>query len=125
MEETKVIDEKEIPQSNNNDNKSPIIKSITKKGMAIRFPVENVNPMGKVACGVTGISLRNDDEVIFGKFTSDYVESGGNILALTSKGKEKEKVKIKDVKLQNRAGRGTNVMMVVLGDEIISVSVEG
>lgn len=34
MEETKVIDEKEIPQSNNNDNKSPIIKSITKKGMA-------------------------------------------------------------------------------------------
>ncbi len=98
---------------------------ITKKGMAIRFPVENVNPMGKVACGVTGISLRNDDEVIFGKFTSDYVESGGNILALTSKGKLKEKVKIKNIKLQNRAGRGTNVMMVVLGDEIVSVSVEG
>ncbi len=98
---------------------------ITKKGMAIRFPVENVNPMGKVACGVTGISLRNDDEVIFGKFTSDYVESGGRVLVLTSRDKQKERAAIRDVKLQNRAGRGTNIMIVVLGDEITNVSIEG
>ena len=39
---------------------------ITKKGMAIRFPVNNVNPMGKVASGVTGMSIK-DDEVFFAK----------------------------------------------------------
>ena len=104
---------------------------ITKKGMAIRFPVENVNPMGKVASGVTGISLKDDDEVIFGKFNSIYVNNGDNTLVLSkehvyltlvTKNKEKEDIRINDIKLQNRAGRGTSVMMLVLDDEIKSVS---
>lgn len=40
---------------------------ISKKGMAIRFLSDNVNTMGRVASGVTGISLKDDDEVISGK----------------------------------------------------------
>lgn len=103
---------------------------ITKKGMGIRFPVENVNSMGKVASGVTGMSLREEDEVIFGKYTSNYISSEENSITLssnkpevilTSKSKEKSTVKIDDIKLQNRAGRGTNIMMLVLGDEIKDV----
>jgi len=104
---------------------------ITKKGMGIRFPVENVNAMGKVASGVTGMSLRDEDEVIFGKYHSNYISSEGNSITLsndktevvlTSKSKEKSVVKINDIKLQNRAGRGTNIMMIVLEDEIKDVA---
>ncbi len=104
---------------------------ITKKGMAIRFPVENVSVMGKVASGVTGISLRDEDEVIFGKYHSNYIGSEGNSVTLSSsdtqillvsKSKEKSIVKINDIKLQNRAGRGASIMMVVLDDEIKDVT---
>jgi topoisomerase-4 subunit A len=105
---------------------------ITKKGMGIRFPVENVNTMGKVASGVTGMSLRDEDEVIFGKYHSNYISSEGNSITLstdkaevvlTSKSKEKSVVKINDIKLQNRAGRGTNIMMIILDDEVKDVTV--
>ena len=92
--------------------------------MAIRFPVENVNPMGKIASGVTGMSLREDDEVIFGKFTSDYVEAGGNTIVLTTNSKQKENINIKDIKLQNRAGRGNNMIVLVLGDEIKNINID-
>ena len=37
---------------------------VTKGGMAIKFSSENVNSMGRIASGVTGISLRDGDEVI-------------------------------------------------------------
>lgn len=104
---------------------------ITKKGMGIRFPVENVNAMGKMASGVTGISLRDEDEVVFGKYNGNYISGEGNNISLssqkvevilTSTAKEKCLVKINDIKLQNRAGRGTNVMMLVLDDEIKDVT---
>lgn len=104
---------------------------ITKKGMAIKFPVENVSAMGKVASGVTGISLRDEDAVIFGKYHSKYTSNEENSITLssdstqvllTSKSKVKSVVKIDDVKLQNRAGRGTNIMMIVLDDEIKDVT---
>jgi len=104
---------------------------ITKKGMAIKFPVENVSVMGKVASGVTGISLRDEDEVIFGKYHSKYISNEENSITLssdntqvllTSKSKVKSVIKIDDVKLQNRAGRGTNIMMIVLDDEIKDVT---
>ena len=41
---------------------------------------------------------------------------------MTSKSKEKSVIKIKDIKLQNRAGRGTNIMMIMLDDEIKDVT---
>ena len=100
---------------------------VSKKGMAIRFPVENVNSMGKAASGVTGISLKDDDEVIYGKYYSNYISTEDNAISLNnddseliliSKSKNKTEVKIRDIKLQNRAGRGTSVMMLVLDDEI-------
>ncbi|MBW6408616.1 DNA topoisomerase IV subunit A [Clostridium weizhouense] len=99
---------------------------ITKKGMAIRFPVENVNTMGKIASGVTGISLRDEDEVIFGGYISKYLEGEDNTviispksqeILLTSKDKQKLTLKVDEVKLQNRAGRGTNIMLMV-DDEV-------
>ncbi|WP_252231567.1 DNA topoisomerase IV subunit A [Clostridium sp. ZBS15] len=104
---------------------------ITKKGMAIRFPVENVNSMGKVASGVTGISLREEDEVIFGAYVSKYLEVNGNMviisprsqeISLASKANEKLNITVEDIKLQNRAGRGTNVMLMI-DDELKDVMI--
>ena len=105
---------------------------ITKKGMAIKFLSNNINPMGKIAAGVTGISLREDDEAILGKLI--FISSNGSYknseIALTSldkvtlvtKNKEKKEVFIEDIKLQNRAGKGASVMTVLLEDEIKEIN---
>ncbi|SJT93520.1 DNA topoisomerase IV subunit A [Clostridioides difficile] len=87
--------------------------------------------MGKVASGVTGISLREEDEVIFGAYVSKYLEVNGNTviisprsqeISLTSKANEKVNITVEDIKLQNRAGRGTNVMLMI-DDELKDVMI--
>lgn len=100
----------------------------TKNGMAIRFLEESVNTMGRVASGVTGISLRDDDFVIMGKVievknssTNDEIAID-NIeidLTLTTRNKEVKVVDINNIKLQNRAGRGTTVMVTAFEDEVV------
>ncbi|MBO5130650.1 MAG: DNA topoisomerase IV subunit A, partial [Romboutsia sp.] len=98
-------------------------------GMAIRFLSESVNAMGRIASGVTGISLKEDDEAISGSILSginnkDEIAIDDNRdkdITLVTKNKEKKLVNIKDIRIQNRAGRGTNVMVINLDDEIIEV----
>lgn len=110
----------------------------TKKGMAIKFSSSSINPMGKVASGVTAISIKDDDEVIFGKTIALPIENGVvedyNEIAITyenykklilvSKNKERVEVLLTDIKLQNRAGRGTNIMAVVIEDYIKDVTIK-
>ena len=100
---------------------------ISKKGMAIRFLSDNVNTMGRVASGVTGISLKDDDEVISGKVIGLIANDNDEIaidkdnnsqVILITKNKEKKNVPIEQIRIQNRAGRGTNVMVINLDDEI-------
>lgn len=100
---------------------------ISKKGMAIRFLSEGVNAMGRVASGVTGISLKEDDEVLSGNIlkllsnTMDEIAIDDNRneeVTLLTKNKEKKVVEIRDIRVQNRAGRGTNIMVINLDDEI-------
>lgn len=119
-----------IEEYNSLDKKDIII--ITKKAMSIRFPGDSVNYMGKIASGVTGISLKENDEVIFGalvapelpKVDSELNEIAvsytGNIkkVILTTNKKNVAKVPLDEIKSQNRAGRGKNIMMVVM-DEIL------
>ena len=102
----------------------------TKNGMAIRFQEENVSTMGRVASGVTGISLRDDDFVIMGKViegknTSIDDEIAVDIinieLTLTTRNKEVKVVDVNDIKLQNRAGRGTAIMVTAFEDEVVEV----
>ncbi|MBU3132203.1 DNA topoisomerase IV subunit A [Clostridium gasigenes] len=102
---------------------------VTKRGMAIKFSSENVNAMGKLATGVTGISLKEDDSVLFGKAIvipnkqndSEISVTIENKITLVSKNKEKKELDIEEIKLQNRAGRGSSIMVVVLEDEIKEV----
>lgn len=104
---------------------------ITKKGMAIRFPVNNINALGKISSGVTGMSLKNEDEILFSKYFVTMEQKDTGEIAITSldkdkfqmisKNKESTEVSLSDIKLQNRAGRGTNIMFVLMDDEIKSV----
>ena len=94
--------------------------------MGIKFSSENVNNMGKVASGVTGISLKENDEVIYGSLIGSQSRDNTNEIALTStdkitlisKNKEKKEVELEDIKLQNRAGKGGSIMTISLEDEI-------
>lgn len=108
---------------------------ITKKAMCIRFEGATVNPMGRIASGVTGISLKEDDTVLFaGVLTQGMDSSVRDELAiskdsveeiiLTSNTKDKKTVKLSAIKLQNRAGRGNNIMVVVMDDFVKEVSLK-
>ncbi|QPS31510.1 DNA topoisomerase IV subunit A [Clostridium perfringens] len=114
---------------------------VTKNGMGIKFLATAINPMGRVASGVTGISLKDDNKVIFVKVIppsediddktleayNDYkkeLTSNYEKLILESKQKEKAEVNIEDIKLQNRAGRGSSLMILVLEDYIRDVIIK-
>lgn len=107
---------------------------ITKKGMAIRFPVNNVNAMGKITSGVTGMSLKDDDEILFAKCFVTMEQKDTGEIAITSldkykfqivsKNKEITEVLLSDIKLQNRAGRGNNIIFVLMDDEVKSVNLK-
>ena len=92
---------------------------VTTKAMCIRFKGETVNYMGKVASGVTGISLTEDDYVVHG-----FVNNNNKELELKSKGKQVKTVPLEEIKVQNRAGRGKNIMLVVLGDYVVDVKLK-
>ena len=103
---------------------------ISKKGMAIRFQGESVNTMGRVASGVTGISLKEDDEVISGKIIKRVSSESSEIaidvdnsegFVLSTKNREEKVVLIRDIRVQNRAGRGTNIKLVNFDDEITEI----
>ena len=98
---------------------------VTKGGMAIKFSSENVNPMGRIASGVTGISLKDGDEAIAAKVKENYEDLGiinNDTITLISKKKEKKDIMATDIKLQNRAGRGTVVMVTGLDDEVVEAN---
>ena len=104
---------------------------VTKKGMAIRFLSEGVNTMGRIASGVTGISLKEDDEAISGsvictiKNDMDEIAIDDNNIdkeiILVTKNKDKKIIELNNIRIQNRAGRGTNIMVINLDDEIAEV----
>ncbi len=74
----------------------------TKKGMSIRFKESDVNPMGRAAAGVKGITLKEDDEVI----AAAWVEGDeGEILVLSDRGYAKRSL-LFDYPVQGRGGRG-------------------
>ncbi|WP_300379577.1 DNA topoisomerase IV subunit A [Clostridium sp.] len=102
---------------------------VSKRAMGIKFTSENINPMGKIASGVTGISLKEEDEVVYGKVNINKSNISNNEVALTAiekitlitKSKIKKEVDIEEIKLQNRAGKGSSIMTIELSDEVKEV----
>ncbi len=74
---------------------------ITAKGMAIRFAVQEVRPMGLVAAGVSGIKLESGDEVI----GAHILRPGTTLLLVTSEGRAK-RLALEEFPRQGRYGKG-------------------
>ncbi len=79
---------------------------VTRKGHSIRFPQEQVRPMGRDAAGVNGIRLRKDDHVI----RMDLVGNESKyLLVVTEKGYGKRSP-LDEYKDQRRAGQGMSAV---------------
>src|SRR5437879_12555064 len=73
----------------------------TKLGMAIRFPEDEVRPMGRGATGVRGIEVDGGDGVI----AADVVQEGAQILTISERGYGK-RTPLDQYRLQGRAAKG-------------------
>ena len=79
------------------------------KGMAIRFRESEVRPMGRVATGVRGLALREDDYVeVMATFGA---EDAGDILVVAEHGFGK-RTPVAEFRLQGRGGYGVTLMKV-------------
>jgi topoisomerase IV subunit A len=90
--------------------------------MSIRFNAGNVNLMGKMASGVVGINLDKLDVCTFATLVDEKYENKAEI-DIVSHANEKKSVKLKDIKLQNRAGKGSLIMNPILNDYIETVKI--
>ncbi len=75
----------------------------THDGMAIRFDESDARPLGRVARGVRGISLRKDDFVVTACAISD--DESEKMLSISEQGFGKQ-TKVGTYRLQSRAGKG-------------------
>lgn len=120
----------------NKDIKDKDVLMVTKKAMCIRFNVNTINFMGKVASGVTGISLREDDEVIFVDLvnavtknmechneTATTLDEELSLTVSSFKGEQKI-IKLDDINVQNRAGRGKNLTNALIDDYVQDVTLK-
>ena len=76
---------------------------VTKKGLCITFDEKDVRPIGRVAQGVIGMRLSEDDEVI----GMESIVSGGKatLLAITENGFGK-RTELDEYRVQLRGGKG-------------------
>lgn len=83
---------------------------VTEKSMCIRFQIGSVNPMGRIASGVTGISLSEDDFVKYGFILKKEFTN----MTVKSKSGEEKEILLDNIKEQNRGGKGKSLMVDVL-----------
>ena len=105
----------------------------TKLGMIIRFPEDEVRPMGRTAAGVRGIDVDEGDQVI----AAETIKEGVTILTVTERGYGK-RTPLDEYRLQGRAGKGiidiktagrngavVGMLQVREGDDILVVTTKG
>jgi DNA gyrase subunit A len=105
----------------------------TRNGMAIRFPEDDVRPMGRTAYGVRGITLRDDDVVV----AMEVVRPVGTLLTVTERGYGK-RTEMDEYRVQSRGGVGVinistssrngqvvGVSYVEEGDEVLLITQQG
>jgi DNA gyrase subunit A len=81
----------------------------THRGMGIRFPETEVRPMGRVAAGVRGVTLRTDDFVeVMAAFPAD---DHGDILVVAERGFGK-RTPVSEFREQGRGGKGVTLMRI-------------
>jgi len=104
---------------NENQNEKDLL-IVTKKAMCIRFESNDVNYMGRIASGVTGISLQEDDETKFMAVIDkeNPLKISARKLVILSNKALKQEFMVSDIKIQNRAGRGKNLTLIPADDGI-------
>jgi len=95
----------------------------TKKGLCIRFKVEDAREIGRVARGVSAIKFKIEDDYVCGAITIQNEED--EILMLSEKGLGK-RTTASEYREQNRAGKGVISMKLTAktGDVVGVVAVE-
>ncbi|WP_234120264.1 DNA topoisomerase IV subunit A [Clostridium hydrogenum] len=93
---------------------------ITEKAVCIRFSGNAVNAMGRVAGGVTGISLSEDDFVKYGFIVRENMKK----IIISSKMNDKNEFSIEDIKMQNRGGKGKSLIAIAMQDSIDELKIE-
>ena len=114
------------------DGRSEILL-VSQNGMSIRFDERDVRPMGRVAAGVKGITLKRGDAVV----GVEVLASNYSILAVTENGYGKRSP-VDEYRLQKRGGKGIiaikasqrngkiiGVKQVVEEDEIMLIASSG
>ncbi|HET9830419.1 MAG TPA: DNA gyrase C-terminal beta-propeller domain-containing protein, partial [Vicinamibacterales bacterium] len=90
----------------------------TRNGMAIRFPEDDVRPMGRTAYGVRGITLRDDDVVV----AMEVVQPVGTLLTVTERGYGK-RTEMEEYRVQSRGGVGViNISTSTRNGQVVGVS---
>jgi len=82
---------------------------VSRNGKSIRFSEEQVRPMGRVASGVKGIRLEEDDEVLAMEVVT---EESGQLFVITEKGYGK-RTPIDKYPLQGRGGKGVKTIRAI------------
>lgn len=77
----------------------------TAQGQSIRFSEEDVRPMGRSAGGVTGIRLKDNEDMVVGAATNDPTSKNTYLLTVSAKGYGK-RTTLEEYKVQNRSGSG-------------------
>lgn len=108
----------------------------TSLGMAIRFPVKDLRPLGRPARGVTAMKMRAGDEIVDFSIMPEH-ENAIDVLIITNDGFGK-RTPISEFRLQNRNGIGvistkfknaksrvTNICVINEKDELLIVSANG
>ncbi|MFC5648371.1 DNA gyrase subunit A [Paenibacillus solisilvae] len=75
---------------------------VSKDGMSIRFMESEVNGMGRVAAGVRGMQLKENDEIVAAEWVSG---DEGEVLVITELGFAKRSLLL-DYPIQGRGGKG-------------------
>ena len=78
---------------------------LTKNGQGIRFKSSEINPSGRVAMGVKGITLKSEDKVVAGL----VVRHDTDDLAIFAENGLAKKIKLTELVSQKRAGKGVIV----------------
>lgn len=80
---------------------------VTAGGLALRFPEEEVRPMGRSSKGVKGIRLRADDYVV----GMDIARPESELLVVTKRGYGK-RTPLSEYRVQGRGGKGIKTLNV-------------
>jgi DNA gyrase subunit A len=122
----------EVMAARRTDGQREVLLS-TKLGMIIRFPEDEVRPMGRTAAGVRGIDVDEGDQVI----AAETIKEGVTILTVTERGYGK-RTPLEEYRLQGRAGKGiidiktagrngavVGMLQIREGDDILVVTTKG